>query len=552
MVDHTIEDRWFLLTNRRNLIGMCTQRLVCPRWGLEKYYLDLLEVAPGYLPLIAGGVSSSLVDLVFSESGSSYPVMVEVAASPDFGRLRTTERGVRLLLLDGGLDLSSVESVHFRSDVELSEFLAREYDNFDPTRLNVAVSPELFETDGLTADELSTLCSTLEPVALLPGVVREVDGALGGVSVILTRDPVAADSLPETFERTRKAISSLVDGDEPIAAVLNESVTPILLGPNPTASDADLMETIIGILLEEVGTLDISPTAIVESILEDMSSSPMDTESTDVIFASLRKVQAVLLGQQPLTPFKRGVGLETAKGLLLFLLRPNTREVMSWTKEEVGPDETPILIASFLSGLVHGYQRRPLGQRGEAGLDELLGRVRCDALNRRVSSKLPRASSSEISFTAQAPTETSDRIAILANDVELALPRLTKRDLVAEVIDNPKVPTDVEPLIIEVLRKIKWDDAVVTIITGQKGEIGVLGRRVQVSLRGKTEIAYTVDREVLLEFLVEGEAIFKAAADGVLERQQRDLLRSPPKKRPSRSRKKVATRQNPSLELGGS
>ena len=539
MPDNTIRDRWFLLTNRRNLIGMCTQRLISPRWGLEKYYPDLLEMAPGFLPLIEGGADPSLVNLMSSDSGGSYPVLIEVSVSPEFGDLRIAESGASLLLLDGGIGLDSVTSVHFRSDVELSEFVAREFDNFDPSHLNVASSPSLFDSHGLTSEDISSICSTLEPIHLNPESVRELDGAVGGIAVLFTRDPVEAGSLPEVFKGCQSLIASLLDADKPVTEILRETVTPLLLGSNPTPGDADLLNATFGSLVLGVGSSDISPTAIIDSIVADMQSSSTDTESMELVIISLKKVRAVLLGEQPLSPFRRGTGLNSAKGLLLFLLRPGIRDVGSWSAEDVGSVEVPMLIAAVLAGLVHGYQRRPIELRGEPGLDDLLGKIRCDALNQRASSRLPRTSPDDIGISVRAPVGESTQITILSNEIELFSPTLKAPDLVATVIENPTIPAEVVPILVEILRKLKWDDAIITTISGQHGEFSISGRRVQVSMRGKTDIAYAVDRDRLVKLLKESDGAFRVEAESILDKQQRGLLGQPPKKRATRPRKRT-------------
>ena len=42
----------YFLTNRMNLNGILSSRLVAPRESFQKYYTDLLQQTPGWVPLL--------------------------------------------------------------------------------------------------------------------------------------------------------------------------------------------------------------------------------------------------------------------------------------------------------------------------------------------------------------------------------------------------------------------------------------------------------------------------------------------------------------------
>ena len=73
--------RLFLLTNRMNLNGVLSSRMLAPRESFHKYYADLLELSPGWVPLLTSPPPATLVASVVAERGSGSPVLVELSES---------------------------------------------------------------------------------------------------------------------------------------------------------------------------------------------------------------------------------------------------------------------------------------------------------------------------------------------------------------------------------------------------------------------------------------------------------------------------------------
>ena len=60
-----------------NLNGILSSRLVAPRESFQKYYTDLLQQTPGWVPLLREAPTSAQIEAVTTERGAGAPVIVE-------------------------------------------------------------------------------------------------------------------------------------------------------------------------------------------------------------------------------------------------------------------------------------------------------------------------------------------------------------------------------------------------------------------------------------------------------------------------------------------
>jgi len=124
------ERRW-VLTNRRNLIEFVSGMVIRPVEALTKYYTDPLELTPGAVPVLTTPVPDELVELAESSGPDvCFPVLIELPEKHP--------KRVPAVCLTRPLIL------HFRTEYERDEVLARSYDNADLTGTDSHVSPHLF------------------------------------------------------------------------------------------------------------------------------------------------------------------------------------------------------------------------------------------------------------------------------------------------------------------------------------------------------------------------------------------------------------------------
>ena len=117
-----------LVTNRYNLLEFLSAGLVLPQPAISKYYVDLLQMAPGRLPLVRGPVHSTVVDHVSSEDPTAFAVVLEVdsallgdsavpARTATVGRHALSAQEADIWAPAGVLPLSAICAIHFRSQI---------------------------------------------------------------------------------------------------------------------------------------------------------------------------------------------------------------------------------------------------------------------------------------------------------------------------------------------------------------------------------------------------------------------------------------------------
>ena len=166
--------RPFLLTNRYNLLEYLASQLVEPVESFTKYYRDLLEYAPGRLPLISSPFDPAVVAQVSSEDVTSFPVALEIDAKAlgsgtPTATLSGSERAMQAWAPAGTIPLASVIAIHFRTPAELEEHQLRAYENVRHVQDRYRVSPQLFEASGGASEGLTEWLEAMEAVVARQG-----------------------------------------------------------------------------------------------------------------------------------------------------------------------------------------------------------------------------------------------------------------------------------------------------------------------------------------------------------------------------------------------
>jgi hypothetical protein len=543
-------EKWYLLTNRHNLIGMATQGLVCPRWGLAKYYDDLLERTKGHLPLFKEGCSPELCTAVSASGRESYPVLVELAVTSGNAQVVQMSGGTTLRFLDGALPFTSVEMVHFRSLRELEEFRVRTFENFDPGALAATVSEELFSATSSTIGDFEGMCRNIAAKSLTFEDLIVADSILGGLLAAVTFQPADPRILKRTVEGLGRVFEGVVASGPSLtdfAAFLSRAI----LGSVPS-DELSLFTAATGVISRRGGVLDLDPIELLDGITSAVREGEGGSSPEASVEANLAKVRAVVIGDQPLVPFRDGSGLKAAKGLLLFLLRPDPAEVLTWTDEEVGPDTRVRVLSAVYSGLARGFQRYPTSLRGGVSLARLFEAVRCDAVNRLVGSDVPRQTIEGVALTLDAhedPGVMGHQVSISLKAQEIAVIETRSIDLFGTIASGTEIPNAWMPTTVEIVKRLKWDDVIETLVTGPSAEVEALGNKIQVTLTGKVDVVERIVHSRLLPLIQAEPDRFKSMEALVVAEETKSQVarRKSPKARAKRNTTSARTDQT--LEL---
>jgi hypothetical protein len=334
------ESRWHL-TNRFNLLGILSSRIVGPREAYDKYYRDVLELTPGWVPLTCQLPHRSLVEWTTAEP-ASFPVLLEIECD------RATCAAVQLV---PAVLTRQVKAVHFPDERALREHKARVYENVPDQTPRLTVSPRLFEFEAGTRE--SEIVAAGRPT---PSEVdwRRLDrwrGAVAAMALAARREP-ELDLLYGVLSRVAGAhwITRALnpDGDTAGAASTNEIV----------------MRASTDVFMDAETAVDWSARRILELVKGRVSASPLSNDERDHALRNLETVRQIVDNERDFIPFSNRPGaLDAAKALLLALLRPDPARLATWSPVETGAPDDVQMAALALVGALRGVASMSATQR---------------------------------------------------------------------------------------------------------------------------------------------------------------------------------------------
>jgi hypothetical protein len=135
----------FFLNNRMNLNAILGSRLIAPREAYLKYYADLLDLTPRWVPLLTTPPARAQLDIGTAERGSGSAVLVEF--SGDAGTREGSVPTDDVVYLHAA-KIADARAIHFPDERSLREHRARVYGNVHPHDDLLRVTPKLFSGDG--------------------------------------------------------------------------------------------------------------------------------------------------------------------------------------------------------------------------------------------------------------------------------------------------------------------------------------------------------------------------------------------------------------------
>ncbi|MDN2495891.1 hypothetical protein FHY52_04135 [Nocardia nova] len=349
--------RLFVLTNRMNLLALLSSRLLAPRESFYKYYADLLVQCPGWVPILVGPPPAPLVERVVAERCAGSPVLVEVSESVLNGQQ-----------LDGPVvyvraaAMADVVAIHFRDEKSLREHRARRYENVFPHEDLLRVSPELFSAEA-----------DAEVVIAAPARAPEIDW----IRIDRSRGAIsAAIAAAESGEAMAVAAGMLGASHLPEGTV----VPPWLRWPGPASAaaepasetDAERADRLIFLaayrVLGERDRADAwSPSEVVGAVVREIAAANPSDEVNAIVQRYLQRVREIVNVERDFERFRNPHSpYVAAKSLLLVLLRPDLKQLLEWSAEETGADNTTRLVAALLAGRLRGVARESVTLRNLA------------------------------------------------------------------------------------------------------------------------------------------------------------------------------------------
>jgi hypothetical protein len=498
MTEPMVSSPILFLTNRHNLLEILASGIIAPREAFEKYYDDLLALAPGRVPLLRGSVSREACEIVSGEDETAFPVALELdssklAASPVVsvvGHGTTSELASRQALAwapTGVIPISAVTRLHFRSETERREHERRQYENVPTVSIPSKVSPGLFVLNAPGNASLRAWFGQIEAVTPMGAAEYTRVDRLAGASCMVA---AAAPGRPEVFRALATLFTtSVADAPQPKkrgkkdkdkAATANVAALPDWImsvwrgaGAQPTDLESRLFSAALKVFSGISRTSGWRPVEALAAIDAEVRTEKLNKAEDAEIARTTDHIRAILRNERDLKPFRPDSGLDVAKALLMVLLRPEPARLLAWPRADIGASEAVFVTAAALSGALTGYKRLPANLR-EGKLHSLLSERIALALSRSAEAPWPR---SGFVTSALEVTEEEGQLVLRSDDGVVMARRVAPPTLAQLIAGLDRSKPEVAQRITDVCRALGWDDCVTTIITLDSAEFLVRAER---------------------------------------------------------------------------
>ncbi len=450
----------FFPTNLPNLLHFLSRGYLAPRECFgedDKYFEDLLVMAPGRIPLFTSPISEEVVDLVQRESQrTARPVFVELDASNLVSiRVSATGReGNRKVSLDSGdfavaapptvISANEIRCIHFLNDGDLKMASRRRLGNVRklPSALT-RVSPSLQDEAGVGIDALQSWFSSLKvPSGPSSQEFKDVDKAAGAAALMAYADLELSEEvlhLLEGRDRLCNRVPPWISLE--ISGLTSEDRTA------DTSSDHTADEIIYNLsssVLRKTSPRSLRPRKALEKISGVIDESDeLSEKDRDNLQKGVGRIGTILANEAPFDGVKSDK-YPALQGLMFFLIKEKPEALFQWSPADTGASVEAHLASAAYCGMVYGHASLPLEFRPEP-LDEKLSEWATSRL-----AKLP-SEVEESDRSAEEPQGEESRAAS-----ERLRARLLERGLESE---GP-----LREAALELCRKEGWTDCVTTLV----------------------------------------------------------------------------------------
>ncbi len=305
------------------------------------------------------------------------------------------------------------------------------------------------------SDEDLTRSSVEDP----PDVLAAVDRLTGAVAALLAT-PVAEPAAGARDEVAGQLIEAIGSTDP--AAALVDRLGPLL---TDEPADAALLEIWVGAVASMDPTAQVGGRKLVQQLTDEVDDERLSRD--------LAAALDVLKGKKELPVFREDTGLRSVKALILFALRPEPHDTVSWWSE-MAADPATVVVASAVAGVRTGWSRLPTDLRGGRETSSVMSRLIAAALDPAAGSAWARGI--EMPAGAVAPESVPEEVAR----------RLSDADLADSVVARAATA---------VCRRMDWSDLVATEVTvGEEGFRYVDGH---LEVAGPVEVRRRIAPEII-------------------------------------------------------
>jgi len=479
---------WRFVTNQSNLLYSFAAGMVMSPGGYgHKYYIDNLQVLPGWIPLFRGRIPEGALSKPIEEGHGRIVCAAVVSLAGMFGRAYgmgndgvigelKLEQGIpedlEVLFVRAPFPVGRIEKVEFRNKEEKAAYLANEknYGNLVSGGISLGINATLLKrgnarewppegSSSLTGDEVSV----------------GISQAYGGICAVLGH----------LSNRSDYALRAVKIGFDPDSSSENDRLLSMLAAWCRTGDAAKLEDNAIRVLFELAERIAMAKTNDADAldVLVDFLEAPGDDSMDD---EARKRLQALAKDVRGLASFGDSTiseifGKHTkyfSRAVMLFALREHCSDLLEFRRQVRDSklfSEKDEVAAAVLFGAREGW----------LGLSAELKNVRrlANVISHRMAALAHRMADSGVEF-GEAPGR----------------PKFLRERFVSNGVPFGKIEMRAA---VEVARKRKWD-CLQTVVTLGKGDyrMKIDGRGMHIEFNGDAKSVETVvDADRFLEQL---------------------------------------------------
>jgi hypothetical protein len=485
------------LTNRSNLREILSSAAVAPKQAFDKYYRDLLEPANGRLVLIRAPIHPSLAAFVAEEGTNNFPVLLvldeeklTLSAAPALEDSAWAPTGL--------IGLRAVVSVYFRTDEDLREHRAREYDNVR-SDVPMEVRPACFESGSLHLERLLDWLGQLPPAETPTGeALREADKIAGARALAVAAAP--SDRL------VLKSLAAVLAGPSRAKTTPPKKPDPGLSVPwlyaelagrdaAAKAAPAESDALVYAAALSAFAAADPAKTSPL-SIIDEIESTVRDgegfgDEERGRLARAFEAMRALLRNERQFEGFRSSDGDVALQAVLAVVLRPDPKRLLSWDMADLGASNDVRTAAAGLVGMMFGRRLLPVSMRTRV-LDQLLSEEMAAELTSPEAASRPERPKLRVREDKR-----TGRLEIMWGR-ETVVEKAPVHQSVVERIKRGRLPASaLAAASLELCRLMGWEDSVLTELAGKGAVIDEASGQIRVRMEGFPTLDHHVDRKQL-------------------------------------------------------
>jgi hypothetical protein len=375
----------------------------------------------------------------------------------------------------GVLPIEVVDSVVVGSETARSGIGALPVSNIAVDDLNLRIA----DLDRSTILGLDSASESIDDGAALARAeaVDSSNRLAGGLSLLVSAGPIA-----ESSARLAEAIHQVwlkgPDGDS-----MSRAMASVCEGPSD--AESAVISAVLALLDDEEPGSVLDASRIASELLE-RAPHPDALES-------LEYIRDVVRSERPLVRFPDRPGLTSARSLLLFLLRPDPGEIVSWFEDDHNAGAAALGVATVLSGYRAGYRGLALGERGTEKLRDWMQRQIANTINTVIGAAANPLRKDHPLKAKYESTELGDVVRFSSYRLKLAERTAERPPSIRRRLLNGE---DLPGVLESVAEELGWVDLAITVVqTAAEFEVNLSDDGFVVTFRGPARVNERFDRE---------------------------------------------------------